>query len=271
MSRARAYLPLTLALFCCVPAAAQNRPPSTAAAAVRPVLRPGAAFVASALLPGSAQYLTRDERWVPYLATELYAWASYIDSRRRANRLQQQYRDLAWDVARRISARETRRDSVFEYYEAMTQYSASGAFDADKQTPGIQPEQQTGTFNGTMWELAQELFIPFGSARTPDSPAYQAALQYYISRAIPEQYAWAWGSSSLEQQTFSDLIAQSDAAARSAARNVGIIIANHIVSAVDALVTARLRELGGGALRIEGGAVPTPHGVRLQQGMRIVF
>ena len=264
------YLPVTLVLAA-MPAVAQTAPPSVAATEVRPALRPGTAFLASALLPGSAQYLARDERWVPYLATELYAWASYIASRRRADELEHRYRDLAWNVARRISVRDTRRDSVFEYYEAMTQYGASGAFDADRQTPGVQPERQAGTFNGKLWELAQELFIPGGSARTPDSPAYEAALQYYVSRAIPEQYAWAWGSSSLEQQTFSDLIAQSDAAARSAARDAGIIIANHIVSAVDALVTARLRELGAGSFRIEGAAVPTPYGVRLQHGMRIVF
>jgi hypothetical protein len=235
-------------------------------------LRPGPAFLASALLPGAAQYRAGDERWVPYIAAEVYAWASYIENRREANRLARQYRDLAWQVARRVSV-GTRRDSVFEYYEAMAdpQYGSSGAFDLDGQTPGVQPETEPGTFNGDLWQLARELFFAGGQESVPGTPAHAAALDYYLQRAIPDSYAWAWGSSILEKQTFADLITESDAASRSASRYLGLIVANHLVSAVDALVTARLRELTGGAMRIDGGAVRVGGELRWLQNVQIRF
>ena len=234
--------------------------------------RPGPAFLASALLPGAAQYRAGDERWVPYIAAEVYAWASYIDNRRQADRLARQYRDLAWQVARRVSV-GPRRDSIFEYYEAMAdpQYGASGAYDLDQQTPGVQPETEPGTFNGDLWLLARELFFAGGQESVAGTPSHAAALQYYQQRAIPDPYAWAWGSSILEKQTFADLISESDAASRSASRYVGLIVANHLVSAVDALVTARLRELTGGAMRIDGGAVRVGGELRWLQNVQIRF
>jgi hypothetical protein len=239
---------------------------------MREPLRPGPAFLASALLPGTAQYLAGDERWVPYIAAEAYAWASYIDNRHQADRLSRRYRDLAWQVARRVSV-GARRDSVFEYYEAMAdpQINASGAYDLDKQTPGIQPETEHGTFNGDLWQLARELYSGGDLDFVPGAPAYESALAYYLERAIPERYAWAWGSSSLEQQAFGDLIRQSDAASRSATRYLGVIVANHLVSAVDALVTTRLRELTGGALRLDGAAVRVGGELRWLQSIHIRF
>ncbi|HUF49254.1 MAG TPA: hypothetical protein VMN60_00360 [Longimicrobiales bacterium] len=262
-----------LFLLCAAPLAAQQAVPPPAPAvtpAAPPPVQPGAAFLASALLPGAAQYLASDERWLPYVATEVWALASYVQQRRSAHSLEQRYRDLAWQVARRVSVGE-RRDSVFEYYEAMTHHAASGAFDVDKLTAGVQPEPQAGTFNGDLWALARDLHFPGGRDFPPGTPAYDAALAYYLARAIPEQYAWAWGGSSLEQQIFSDIIVQSDAAARAAARYIGVILANHMVSAVDALVTARLRELGAGAFRIEGRPVPGSRGGRWEQSVRIRF
>jgi hypothetical protein len=75
----------------------------------------------------------------------------------------------------------------------------------------------------------------------------------------------------LEQQVFADMIADSDAAFRLATRYLGLILANHIASAVDALVTARLRQLAGGALRIELGSTSGTAGVRFHYGVRVRF
>lgn len=227
-------------------------------------------FLASALLPGSAQYLMGDDRWMGYAAAELWGWVSFVQQRRSARTLERRYRDLAWNVPRRISVGE-RRDTVFEYYEAMAHNGASGAFDVDPAAPGIQPERQLGTFNGDLWALARALHgNPF-----PGSASYDLALDYYLARAIPAAYAWAWGASErgspLEQQVFADLIEESDAAFRSASRYLGLILANHVASAVDALVTARLRQLSGGALRIELGSVPDARGVRWEYSLQIRF
>jgi hypothetical protein len=208
---------------------------------------PSPLFLASAILPGAAQFLMGDDRWVPYIAVEVWALVSWVQQRSLAHTLAQRYRDVAWQVARRVSV-GPRRDTVFEYYEAMARYASSGGW-----LPDGAPERQAGTFNGDLWRLAQALFFPGGQAVAPGSPAYRAALEYYLRHAIPPGYAWAWGGSNLEQQVFADLIAESDAAFRSASRYLGVILANHVASAVEALITSRLRQLSGEALRLETG------------------
>jgi hypothetical protein len=227
-------------------------------------------FLLSAAVPGAAQYLSGDARWVPYMALEAWGWVSYVQQRRSARSLERRYRDLAWQVARRISAGE-RRDTVFEYYESMVHYSSSGVFDAEPLVEGVQPETRAGTFNGDVWLLAVALHVPGGRAPTPGSPGYDAALAYYTAHAIPPAYAWAWGASNLEQQVFAGLISDSDAAFRSATRYLGLILANHIASTVDALITSRLRHYAGDAIRFESVPVRDRGGLRWEHGVRIGF
>jgi hypothetical protein len=253
------------------PAVPPQTPAREATARVRPAgdeertLSP--LFLASALMPGAAQYLAGDERWVPYVAVEAWALVSHVQQRRLARSLEERYRDVAWQVARRVSV-GARRDTVFEYYEAMAHYSSSGGW-----MPDGAPERQAGTYNGELWRLARALYFPGGQAAAPGSPAYEAALAFYLSRAVPPGYAWAWGASNLEQQVFVDLIAESDAAFRSATRYIGVILANHVTSAVEALITSRLRQLGpnGDALRLETG--PSRYGAEggWEYGVRIRF
>ncbi|CAN5779291.1 hypothetical protein BH23GEM10_BH23GEM10_12860 [soil metagenome] len=255
-------------------AAAQQRPPADPPA-VRPAAVGDVGFdyrvLASAVVPGSAQYLAGDDRWVPYIAVEAWGWISYLQQRQAALDAQERYRQLA-QVARRISG-AVRRDTVFEYYEAMANpaWPASGAFDVEPTREGVQPERRRGTFNGDLWQLATALFIPGGGEAVPGAPGYDAALAYYIARAIPPGYAWAWGASNLEQQVFADLITESDAAFRTATRFLGLILANHVVSAVDALVTHRLRQLSGHDVRFETVPVRDPNGMRWQHGITIRF
>lgn len=272
-------LPIALLLLAtAAPAAARQSEAlrgGTAAAARAPVrlsieppevsVNGGLAFLASAVVPGAGQYLLGSDRWIAYGAVEIWAALSWYDQRRTARSLAERYRDVAWQVARRISTGE-RRDTVFEYYEAMAHYRTSGAFDLEPNLPGVQPEVERGTFNGDLWALAVGLH---GATTEPGTPGYERALAYYVERAIPSGYAWAW-SGGLEQQVFVDLIAESDAAFRSAARYVGVVLANHIVSAVDALVIARLRQLGAD-VHIEGGAVRNSGMLRWEYGFRIGF
>jgi hypothetical protein len=271
-------LPPVLALLGTVaaaaPVAAQHAVEAPAAVSFRPAPDQTSAellFLASAVLPGSAQYLMGDDRWVPYLAAELWSWVSHLQQRALARSYGQRYRDLAWQVPRRADRPGLRRDTVFEYYEAMAYYRSSGAFDLEPNLPGVQPERQAGTYNGDVWALARALFLPGGGAAEPGSAAYERALEYYLTHAIPPGYGWAWGASYLEQQVFADLIADSDAAARAATRYLGIILANHIVSAVDALVTSRLRQFGLDGVRMETVPVRDPAGMRWDYGVRVRF
>jgi len=214
---------------------------------------PAAAFLASALLPGTGQYLMKSERWIPYVVVEAWAWLSYADRRSDTRKLEARYRELARSVPRRVSA-GARPDTVFEYYEALDHYAASGAWDVDPAQPGIQPEADSRTFNGEIWQLAVGLYVPAGTQADPQDPAYQAALAFYMEHAIPPDYTWAWGNNDLERQVFRELIRESDEAFRDATTLLGAILANHIVSAVDAFVLTRLRGADGAPiLRLRSG------------------
>jgi hypothetical protein len=232
----------------------------------------GPEFLLSALVPGAAQYQAGDGRWVPYLAVEAWSWLSFIQQQRNGQRLARRYRDVAWRVARRVSAGEVRRDTAFAYYEAMAdaRYPASGAFDADPDVDGVQPERAPGTFNGDVWNLAQRLYLG-GRPPLPDSPGYEAALAYYQRRAIPDGYAWAWGVSTLEQRAYRNLISESDEAYSAARQYLGLILANHITSTVDALVTARLRQLGANGMELRTTPGRDAGGLNLESSLRITF
>jgi hypothetical protein len=215
---------------------------------------PALAFLASAAVPGSGQLLLGDQRWVPYLALELWAWRTFLDHRARGRELEERYRDVAWSVARRVST-GARRDTVFEYYEALTKWTASGAWDRQPTSPVLVPETDPRTFNGHIWLMARALFMR-GLVEVPGSPEYARALEYYRTHAVPPAYAWAWGENELEQQAFAGLIVESDAAFRAGGRILGVLLANHVVSAVDALITARLNAAGGPPIRLRLGIEP---------------
>lgn len=232
-------------------------------------LNPGTAFLASALAPGAGQYLQKADRWVPYAVLEVWAWITFLDRRRDSRDLSRRYRDLAWSVARRVST-GARRDTVFDYYETMSRFAASGSFDADLQRSGVQPDPDSTTFNGDLWLLARALFFPGGAAYPEGSPEYQRALGYYQRHAIPSSFAWAWGDSNLEQRVFGELMRGSDGAYRTATQLLAVIMANHLVSAIDALVLARLERASAASLtaRFESG-LEWDRGGRWSVGVRL--
>lgn len=202
------------------------------------------AFLASALVPGAGQYRLGAGRWVAYLGVETWAWINWADSRAEADELGAEYRDLGWAVARRISVGE-RSEREFEYYEAMSQFVESGSFDADPGAPGLQPEEDAATFNGSVWALARAIFYPAGGDSLPPSDQeHAAAVAYYEGNAIEPRFSWSWGSNRLEQEHFRTLIRRSDEAARASTTLLGVILVNHVVSAIDAWITARLRAAG---------------------------
>lgn len=202
---------------------------------------PGRAFLLSAVVPGAGQWYLDKGRWPAYVAVEIWAWMQLFDWRREGHKLQDQYKDLAWLVARRVSSGR-RTEAGWDYYEALTKFQTSGAYDADPLRGGVQPEEDPGTFNGSVWALAREIYLP----EDPEIPvgegseAYQAALEYYLSRAYAASLAWDWRGSTLQQEEYTELIRKADEALRSSTGMIGVILANHLLSAVDALVSGRL-------------------------------
>lgn len=264
-----AGLALALAL---VPSSAGGQARSERfAAPVLPVqapIEPDRAFLASAVVPGLGQRMLGQDRWLPYIVVEAWGLLSWLRHRSDGRELERRYRDLAWRVARRVSVGE-RRDPAFEYYEALTHYEASGAFDTDAARAGVQPEPDVTTFNGNVWRLAKSLYVPGGANPAPGSPEHAAAIAYYTQNAMGDELAWAWGSSVLEQEVYTGLIEASDDAFRSATQALGLVVANHVVSAIDALISARLRAATGLDVGVRGGLDGAVPGARWRAELRI--
>ena len=231
--------------------------------------QPGVAFLASAILPGAGQKYLHLDRWAPYVALETWAWISYFNQKSRGRALERDYRDLACKVARRISVGPC-SDSIFPYYEAMSETLQSGAFDVDPSSPGVQPELDPQTLNGMQWETAKALYMPGGNS-PPGSPDYEKALQFYLSTAIPPAYAWTWAENRLELEQFGRMIDESDRAFRHASRTLGLIFANHVVSAIDALVASRLQAASGHKLDIESRLEPAFGSLMFTSSVRVTL
>jgi len=223
-----------------------------------PNLRP----LASLLLPGAGQLLGKQDRGAVYLATEIYLLSRFLQLNREAKRDADRFQSLAYDIARR-SFSPTRRDTVFEYYEQMERFAESGRYDADTGS-AFKPENDTRTYNGSVWLLARRTFWSDPDTQ-PDltSPQYQNALRFYQARAIGPDFQWSWRDHSLEHEVFRETIRHSDDGFRRAQNQVGLLLANHVVSAVDALISSRLAAAAGRPATVH--TMVGPHGgARLQ-------
>lgn len=210
-----------------------------AAPAVELLKTPAGAFTASMLVPGVGQAALGKRRWALYAGMEVVFWAVHLESRSDQRAASRAYRNLAWDVAR-LRDSEERVDGSWGYYETMRYYLRSGAFDRDAAQAGLQPEEDVDTYNGSVWELSRALYLP-GGAGDPGTPEYDQALEHYAARAAGPAFLWSWEGNEDAWGRFGGLIGEADSASRLAGGALGAVLANHFVSAVDALLIARIR------------------------------
>ena len=198
--------------------------------------------LASLLLPGAGQLMAGQDRGAVYLAAEIYLLSRFVQLDREASREADRFQALAYDIARRAFS-PTRRDTVFEYYEQMERFPESGRYNT---TPGsgFTPETDTRTYNGSVWLLARRTIWPDPDV-LPDSGLYWRAVDFYVARAVGPAFQWSWRDHSLEHEVFRETIRRSDDGFRRAQNQVGLLLANHVVSAVDALISSRLAAAAG--------------------------
>lgn len=195
---------------------------------------------ASALVPGAGQARLRQDRFVAYLAVEGFLWARYAIDHRAGVEERNRYRDLAVRVSR-APFPGPKPQGDFEYYERMEHWIASGVYDSDP-GPGLTPETDTTTFNGAMWLLARKTFWPAPNTPPPvGSDAYASSLLFYQRYAVLPQFQWSWRDSPLHQDIYRRHIRASNDAFRRTITDLGAVIANHVLSTVDAYVSLRLR------------------------------
>ncbi|MDX1674699.1 MAG: hypothetical protein R3314_07895 [Longimicrobiales bacterium] len=227
---------------------------------------PAGAFAASVVAPGAGQAALGLRRALLYGALELAFWGAHLEAAADYRRLSTAYRDLAWEVARTATAPGPRVDGTFGYYETLGQYVRSGAYDTDPGAAGLQPEEDPSTYNGTVWELARALFLPGGSG-DPGSEEYEAALAYYRDQAVGPAFFWDWSGELQAMDRYRGIMRDADAEARLRSTALGLVLANHMVSAVDALLIARLR--GDAGVHLESRIRGAPYALRWNVGLRI--
>jgi hypothetical protein len=200
--------------------------------------------LASAVLPGSGQAVMRQTRAAGYAALEVYTWLQFAESRRDARRLRSEYRRIARNTARQPCAAPC-PDGDWDYYERLEDpdWIGSGRFDA---SPGgaLDPETADSTYNGFVWSLARDLYLGGRPDVPTTDPAYQRALAYYQQRAYRDEYAWSWRNGQAQLSEYRLAIARRNSADRAATNALGVVVANRVLSLVDAFVTVRARRLG---------------------------
>jgi len=193
----------------------------------------------SAVLPGSGQALNGSSRAFAYLAVESFAWSSFTRHSMQYRRRRDGYRDLASRVARAAFS-DVRPSGDFEYYERMTHFPEAGRYDLNA-GGGLDPETDTTTHNGAVWLLARRTY--WSDPRVaPDTATaeWRRAVAFYTSRAYDQPYRWSWTDAPLEYARFRTLIDESNDANRLAMVDLGVVIANHVLSTVDAYISFRL-------------------------------
>lgn len=257
MPGARRALPAVVILLGLVPRWGGGAAQETDAA---PPLPPRARFwvrpAASLLVPGAGQIFAGQDRAAVYVAIEVYAVARLIQLNHQGHRDEDRYRDLAFAVARRAFG-PTSRDTTFEYFETMERFIDSGQFDRDS-GPALAPESDPATYNGSVWMLARRTFWPDPDVPPdPSSVEYMRAVRFYQDHAVGPNFLWSWRDASLERSVFRERIRKSDDAFRSARSLLGVLLANHVASAVDALISSRLSAAAGRRAALRTSVGPT--------------
>jgi hypothetical protein len=185
-------------------------------------------------------------RWLAYLALEGYAILEYLDQRNEQTRERNRFESLAAGVARSIYPGNLPVGS-WAYYESMEHYIESGVYDLN---PGgtFTPEVDVTTYNGASWLLARQTYWSDPNVQPdPSSAEYRKAFAFYTARAVQPQFRWSWRNAQLEQDVYIQTIHRANQAARDARLELGILLANHLLSMVDAYVTMRVHGgLGAG-------------------------
>jgi hypothetical protein len=210
--------------------------------------------VASAVIPGAGQALLGSRRAIAYGVAEVAGLVVYSVEQRDGTRQRKLYRELSRSVARAQFVPSGPAGN-WDYYERMEKYAASGAFDA---VPGgnVDPEPDQTTYNGSIWLLARQTYWRDpGSPPSPASAEYQSALSFYSKRAIQPEMRWSWLASPEGFQQYKHAISGSNSAFKRAEQTAGLVIANHILSAVDAFVSVRLtaRQSADGRMSVTAG------------------
>ena len=204
--------------------------------------------LASLVVPGIGQARLKQGRAIAYLAAETFILLQYRKDVNEGRRNERDYRDIARTIARR-GFTSSPPDTVWQYYEKLSEYVESGAFSMVPNGATV-PEIDPQTYNGFQWKLARQQYgIPEGSSAV-GTANYERALALYESRAMRQAYRWSWRNAQLEKDLYVRAISRTNDAYRRATFDLSALIANHLLSSIDAFAVVRLAQAPNGALRV---------------------
>jgi hypothetical protein len=204
--------------------------------------------LASLVIPGVGQARLKQGRAIAYFAAETFLLLQYRKDLNEGRRNERDYRDIARTIARRGFVASP-PDTVWQYYEKLSEYVESGAFSMVPNGPTV-PETDPQTYNGYQWKLAREQYGVAENGLDVGTLQYGRALALYESRAMRQPYRWSWRNAQLEKDIYVRAISRTNDAYRRATLDLSALIANHLLSAVDAFARVRLSSDAGGAMRV---------------------
>jgi hypothetical protein len=207
----------------------------------------------SALLPGSGQLYQGQNRGYAYIAAEVASIAGWVVFRNQGQDREDEFIDFAWVHAREnVSSRNVRGSD--EYYEHVEKWVKSGEFDTDRNYDlndpfTIDPWTDQETFNGDAWRIATiNFFEPDSLNELVGTRADSlAALQFYAERAFQNDFYWDWTKNNTVdnyralQNEYKDQRDESNTAFQRATFSLVFLMANHVISVVDAFMSSRIR------------------------------
>jgi hypothetical protein len=222
--------------------------------------------VMSLLVPGTGQIRQGHPRALGYIALEAWLIGRYLTSVGDGHEARDRYIDLAFSVAR-APFNPVIRDTVFEYFETVGKFVESGPFDADSGV-AFAPPADPASYNGAQWRLAAERFSVDPDAPDVGSPGYAEAVAYYRSRAVGPNFRWSWAGEDEALSHYRVAVQESDEAFRRGSQTLGLLLANHLLSALDAFVSERFARRGV-PVEVETTLLPTRLGTRdVELGVR---
>lgn len=200
--------------------------------------------IASAVAPGSGQFMLGNDRFVVYAAAEVIGWWRFSKSSHEQSQQEAAFKAIARNVARSHFS-SSPPDGDWTYYESMRDFLESGNYSLSN-SGTVVPETDTSTFNGHLWLEAQAT-----------NATLAGALAEYESRAIKPNFQWSWRNAQLQYDQFKRTTALRNDAHYAAIEDLIAIAANHVLSMVDAFATFRLqvRPLAGGGASVGASAV----------------
>lgn len=213
--------------------------------------------VASAVLPGAGQLVLHQDRFLAYIALEGFLWLQYAKDLHESRDQRNASVDLALRVARAPYVLPAHApDAGWDYYERLEDYVQSGSYTVIAGKPV--PDTTVGSYNAFVWLQARLNHWANPNDPPPvSSPAYQAALAEYAARATQGPFQWSWVGHQLEQDLYRASINKKNDAFRHATSEFGVILANHILSLVDAFATVRIQSIkAGGQAKHVSATVP---------------